>query len=120
MGARVRTLMLHHHHLNLILNHFQPSYDYPCIGSRLRTAVLLHNGDLVRERKNRPHNPIFVQIPAGRSLAGGDVVGPAPPVPATGGGAGRGLLLSSVGLRAGIEAPPELAQAVLEGVFWCR
>lgn len=39
---------------------------------------------------------------------------------APGGAAGRGLLLSSVGLRAGIEAPPELAQAVLEGVFWCR
>ncbi|CAN0140635.1 unnamed protein product, partial [Laminaria digitata] len=29
-------------------------------------------------------------------------------------------LLSRVGLRAGISAPPELAQAVLEGVFWCR
>lgn len=34
--------------------------------------------------------------------------------------AGLGLVLSSVGLRAGIQAPPELAQAVLEGVFWCR
>ena len=33
---------------------------------------------------------------------------------------GLGLVLSSVGLRAGIQAPPELAQAVLEGVFWCR
>ena len=32
----------------------------------------------------------------------------------------KGLLLSRVGLRAGISAPPELAQAVLEGVFWCR
>lgn len=30
------------------------------------------------------------------------------------------LLLSNVGLRAGIRAPPELVQAVLEGVFWCR
>lgn len=29
-------------------------------------------------------------------------------------------VLSSVGLRAGISAPPELAQAVLEGVFWSR
>ncbi|CAM9226007.1 unnamed protein product [Ectocarpus sp. 6 AP-2014] len=33
---------------------------------------------------------------------------------------GRGLVLSRVGLRAGIWAPPEIAQAVLEGVFWCR
>ncbi|CAM9364497.1 unnamed protein product [Ectocarpus sp. 12 AP-2014] len=32
----------------------------------------------------------------------------------------RGLVLSRVGLRAGIWAPPEIAQAVLEGVFWCR
>lgn len=27
---------------------------------------------------------------------------------------------STIGRRAGIDAPPELAQAVLEGVFWCR
>ncbi|CAB1108099.1 unnamed protein product [Ectocarpus sp. CCAP 1310/34] len=33
---------------------------------------------------------------------------------------GGGLVLSRVGLRAGIWAPPEIAQAVLEGVFWCR
>eukprot|EP00752_Nemacystus_decipiens_P002177 g2072.t2 len=39
---------------------------------------------------------------------------------ATVGRAPRGVVLSSVGLRAGIQAPPELAQAVLEGVFWCR
>lgn len=36
------------------------------------------------------------------------------------GSSARQRLLSRVGLRAGISAPPELAQAVLEGVFWCR
>ncbi|CAM9196685.1 unnamed protein product [Scytosiphon promiscuus] len=35
-------------------------------------------------------------------------------------GARSGLFLSTVGLRAGICAPPELVQAVTEGVFWCR
>ncbi|CAN0229585.1 unnamed protein product, partial [Ectocarpus fasciculatus] len=35
-------------------------------------------------------------------------------------GSGTGLVLSRVGRRAGIWAPPEIAQAVLEGIFWCR
>ncbi|CAM9112117.1 unnamed protein product, partial [Ectocarpus sp. 13 AM-2016] len=46
-----------------------------------------------------------------------------PPLASTGLAAtvsGKGLVLSRVGLRAGIWAPPEIAQAVLEGVFWCR
>lgn len=31
-----------------------------------------------------------------------------------------GVVVSRVGVRAGLFAPPALAQAVLEGVFWCR
>lgn len=52
------------------------------------------------------------EVPSAPGLAGAETAG--------GAGVRRGLLLSSVGLRAGIQAPPELAQAVLEGVFWCR
>ncbi|CAN0233660.1 unnamed protein product [Ectocarpus sp. 12 AP-2014] len=58
---------------------------------------------------------------AGEDQAGDETL--SPPLASTGLAAtvsGRGLGLSRVGLRAGIWAPPEIAQAVLEGVFWCR
>lgn len=73
--------------------------------------------------QSHPHDllsGVFFQVPAGPAAREEIVAEMTGVETAAGAAVGRGLLLSSMGLRAGIQAPPELAQAVLEGVFWCR